>query len=102
MAAVILLIVFFLAMEMLVRIGARQPGGDALIRAEADRQACVLEFTSGELTPGEYLRECDWGTITVTVRPYEPFPALFEITFASVIRTGNRTTHYRVLAPGER
>jgi len=95
-ASVLFLILFFLAMEMLVRIAGRQPD-NALLQAEIDRKACVHEFKTGVFEQGEYVREYDWGTITVTVQPYRTLRDIDELHFLIHVSKGNRKLIFRTL-----
>lgn len=95
-ASVLFLILFSLAMEMLVRIAGRQPD-NALLQAEIDRKACVHEFKTGVFEQGEYVREYDWGTITITVSPYRTLQDIDELHFLIHISKGNRTLFFRTL-----
>lgn len=95
-ASVLFLILFFLAMEMLVRISGQQ-SDDTLLQAEIDRQACVQEFNTKHNVPGEYGREYSWGEIAVTVKQYREMPAVQELQFITRIAKNNRVFHFRML-----
>ncbi len=85
-ASMLFLILFFLAMEMLVRIGARRPG-EGLLQMEVDHRVCVQEFRAGDFAPGEYTRSYTWGEITVTVGPYRDLPGIEEVRFTTRLET---------------
>ena len=99
-ASVLFLTVFFLAMEMLVRIGSRQ-ADETLLQAEIDRTACVQEFRTAAFDPGEYTREYDWGVIEIIVKQYWGLNDIQEIRFTIRIEKGRQTFAYRILKPIE-
>lgn len=95
-ASILFLGLFFLAMEMLVRISGRQ-ADDTLLQVEIDRQACIHEFTTGNHAPGEYIREYGWGEMTVAINQYREIRTLQEVFFTTRIARGNRTFLFRTL-----
>lgn len=97
-ASVLFLIVFLLAMEMLVRVGGRQPDG-VLLQMESDHQACVREFRSGDFPEGEYLRTYGWGEIAVEIEPYPYGDEIQQLRFTVRLETGGQTFVHRILKP---
>lgn len=97
-ASAIFMLVFFMAMDILPRIGSMVPDG-TLLRMEVDMKACIHEFVSGGYDGEEHIRTYDWGQISVAVKPYDRLEELRDMTFTAETGNGKNTYVYRILAP---
>ena len=99
-ASIIFLVIFFIAMEMIVRVGSVRRD-DSLLAAEIDMKTCMHRFSTEYFAPGEYLFSYGWGEITATVNPYRELTEIREVNLEMTVTGGRRQTDYRILTAAE-
>jgi len=94
-AAVVLLIAFTAAMELLPRLSVRED--DALAGAEAEYRAARAfdKYASGLWPAGEYTERYDWGEVTVRVEPYRQYGDVQLLTVTARIDGGRKRILHR-------
>lgn len=89
-AAVLLLTVFAVVMELLPRLTVRDD--DALLMAEADYRVgrAFDKYATGLWPCGEYAEAYDWGAVTVSVESYRGFEDVRMVTVWACIDGSRR------------
>ena len=94
-ASVILLTSFAITMEMLTRVTLKESDPVENVKMELSSRECRREYGDGRHAPGNYSRECDWGTLEITIRQYAP--GLQHITIKALPLRGMKNVRYDYL-----
>ncbi len=97
-AAVLFLIVFASAMELIPRLTVR--GDEALLTAEAEYRVARAfdKYASGLWPAGEYAERYDWGEVTVRISPYRAVREAQQLTVTATIDgSRKRIVHRQVV-----
>jgi hypothetical protein len=99
-ASILFLVIFFLALDTLSRVGVRVPD-DTLPAVETDLQACLHEFSTGDAAPGDYLRVYEWGEIAIAVRGYGELTDVRRLELVCRIDRHRSLVFHRLIPVGE-
>lgn len=85
-AAVIFLLVFTAALEVVPRLTVRGDDTALLIEADYRMKRAFGKYATGIWPCGEYAEEYEWGHVTVTIAPYRDFPDLQTVDIRTYIK----------------
>lgn len=99
-ASVIFMLIFCLSLEMLTKIHQDAKNTEAL-QIIMDRNDYVQMVKTGEFGYGNYLKNFDWGEISVKIQPYMKHKSLHDIHFTGKMKNGKSLFEYRFLKENE-
>jgi hypothetical protein len=76
-ASVIFLTAFLAGMETITKVSAPTQGTLQYIETENQYRMCLNECRNGIYSYGDFTKKYDWGTITISIEPYEYCDAVF-------------------------
>lgn len=98
-ASLILLIVFTLTMDFLLRLNSRTPEADEQLAMAGAVQQTWHELEARGLPEGKYRRVFDWGELQIVLRPYSE--GVDRLTLIAVPQRGAKEIKFHFLLKRE-
>ena len=89
-AAVVFLLVFAAALEILPHLTVREDDTALLVEADYRMKRAFGKYATGVWPCGEYVEEYEWGRVTVTLKPYRGFSDLQAVDVWTIIKGSNK------------
>lgn len=95
-ASIIFMIVFFMSISFIVTVRASENDNKTLV-VITDFKTCIHEFKEGGYATGEYIKNYEWGEITIKVKKYLDISEIQEVYFETNQPSSRNKIIHRIL-----